>query len=183
MSSFDKILVLMGPAFRTREFSAALGKSAGYARLVLHRLKKRGELENLKRGWWAQPNALPEEVAAIISYPCYVSFQSALYGHGLTTQLPLKVQIVVSRKARKYAVFSTRVQEYRVPKQAFNGYDVRKGLPLATPEKAFADCLRLPRSCPAIILVEALPKLGEEKIRGYCSKRMLERLEKVRKQC
>ena len=183
MSSFDEALAAVAGkgAFSTAEFAALLGKSAGYARLVLHRLKVRKKIASVKRGWWAAPNALPEEAAAAVSFPCYVSFHSALYLRGLTTQIPSRIQLAVARKAKRYEAFGVRVQEYKAPAGAFAGFDSRKGFPLALPEKAFADCLRLPRACPEIILVEALPALDEEKIRRYCSKRMLERLEKLKK--
>jgi predicted transcriptional regulator of viral defense system len=184
MAYFDKTLSAFGKnVFSTREFTALLGKSAGYARLALHRLKARKKIVNVKRGWWAEPNALPEEAATAISFPCYVSFHSALYLHGATTQIPSLVQLAVARKARKYLVFGNAAREYRVPAAAFSGFDSRKDFPLASPEKAFADCLRLPRACPEIVLVEALSALDERKIRGYCarSRRMLERLEKIKK--
>src|SRR3989338_2493497 len=41
-------------AFRTREYAALVGNS-GYARVALHRLKNKGEIFLVKRGWWAFP--------------------------------------------------------------------------------------------------------------------------------
>ena len=182
----DVLKVLEKPAFRTSEFAAALaesGRSPGYARLALHRLGRKGKIIRVRRGWWALPESLPEEIACAMSAPCYVSFHSALYCHGLTTQIPSRIQLAVAaRKPRKYVVLGTLAQEYGIPKRFFRGYAVRSGQALALPEKAFADCLLLPRSCPDAILVEALPGIDGSKTRAYCNRRMLGRLKKIRRQ-
>ncbi|MDO8339620.1 MAG: hypothetical protein Q7T16_03100 [Candidatus Burarchaeum sp.] len=151
-------------AFRTREYAALLGKP-GYARLVLHRLHVKGKLRKVRNGWWAFPDALPESVACEISTPCYLSFFSALALHGLTTQMPRGIQLAVARKPKAYAVFGMRVKEFNVGKRRFGGFVQKEGLFLATPEKAFADCLLFPRACPQIVLYEALPEIDVEKVK------------------
>ena len=183
MTSINSILDKMRPAFRTVEFCGLQRKGSLYARQTLHRLKTRGKIIHIRRGWWAKPDALAETIAGIISYPGSLSFHSALYLHGLTTQIPRHIQIAVGRKARRYEVLDTQVQEYRLPKKMLGGFEVRDHMPLARAEKAFADCLRLPRACPDIILAEAFPKLDENKISAFCSGPMKRRLEKVRRLC
>ncbi len=159
----DKILSEMKKAgrstFRTREYAALLGKGS-YARLVLHRLNKKGEILPVKNGWWAFPDALAESVACAISSPSYVSFHSALSLHNVTTQIPRFIQLAVARNARQYRVFGTIVKEYRVKMGQFNNFSRKDGLFLATPEKAFADCLVVPRSCPNIVLSEAIGSIS-----------------------
>lgn len=179
MSAIDKALGAMRPVFRTREFAAAIQGGYPYARVALHRLKKAGRVKMAKRGWWAKYGALPIEAAAAISYPCYVSFHSALHAHGVTTQIPRAAQLAVCRKAKKYKALGEEAREYKLPKATFRGFDSRGGMPLAFPEKAFADCLRLPRACPLAVLLEALPNTDIGKIRAYCSRQMLSRLGKL----
>jgi len=152
-------------AFRTREYAAMLGKE-GYARLALHRLKNQGRITSVKNGWWAFPDALPEAVACEVSRPAYVSFHSALFLHGMTTQTPAKIQVAVARRTRTYPVFGLAVKEYKVGKDQFCGFLRKDGLLLATPEKAVADSLMAPRACPEIVLQEALEKTDAGKIRG-----------------
>jgi len=152
-------------AFRTREYAAMLGRK-GYARLVLHRLKTKGELVSVKNGWWAFPDSVPEAVACEISNPAYISFHSALYLHGMTTQTPRKIQIAVARKTRSYSVFRIPVKEYKVKRDQFSYFYRKEGILLATPEKAFADSLAIPRACPEIVLIEAAGKIDREKVRG-----------------
>jgi predicted transcriptional regulator of viral defense system len=170
----DKILEEMKKAgrqaFRTREYAALLGKP-DYARIVLHRLNKKGEIFKIKNGHWAFAEAQIEAIACEMSKPSYVSFHSALYLHRLTTQIPLKVQLAVARNAKKYRIKKEAVQEYRIPVLSFNHATIKNegGIIIATPEQAFADCLLIKRSCPAIILIEAKASIKIDEV-----KKMLE---------
>ncbi len=165
-------------AFRTREYASLLGKKA-YARLVLHRLKSRNEILPIKNGWWAFPDAMPEAVASDMSKPCYISFHSALYLHGLTTQSPKYIQIAVLRNAKKYNILGIEAKEYKV--KQFDSFYLKDGILLATAEKAFADCLLVPRACPDIILIEALGKIDLSKVRAMMTLMAKRRLTRVMK--
>lgn len=179
MATIDEVLGRMKPVFLAREFIAALGGKKDYAYVALNRLKQRGKIENVRRWWWAKDGATPEEIAAAISYPCYLSFHSALHVHGLTTQIPLFVQLAVCRKARKYGFAGGEAREYRVKKEEFGGFEIVEGIPVASAEKAFADCLRLPRACPSAILAEAMDGVDVWKVKKMCNRRMLKRLREV----
>ena len=179
MATINEAFGKMKPVFRAREFIAALGGRSEYAYVALNRLKKKGIIESATIGWWAKRGAAAEEIAAAISYPCYLSFHSALHAHGLTTQIPRFVQLAVCRKARKYGFASGETREYRVKKNEFSEFEVKEGVPIATPEKAFADCLRIPRACPAIILAEAMEKVNIWEVKKSCNKRMLNWLKEV----
>lgn len=152
-------------AFRTREYAALLGKG-GYGRLVLHRLKSKGELLSAKKGWLAFPGAIPEAVACEISNPCYVSFHSALFLHGLTTQTPRKVYVAVARRTRSYSLFGMEVVEVKVKKDRFNNFSRKDGVLLASPEKAVADCISAPRACPEAVVAEAAGRVDVEKVKS-----------------
>ncbi|MFH1221677.1 MAG: hypothetical protein V1492_01185 [Candidatus Micrarchaeota archaeon] len=166
-------------AFRTREYAGLLGKRS-YARLVLHRLKKKGEIMRVRNGWWAFSDSIPEAIACEISAPAYVSFHSALFLHGLTTQTPRNVQLAVTRNARKYRISGIEVREYKIGKMQFGDFYRKDSVLLANPEKAFADCLELPRSCPDIILQEAAGSVNLGKVKTFLvSKAALKRLQKV----
>jgi len=179
MSTIDVALNSMKPVFRAREFIAALGGRAAYAYVALHRLKRAKRIDGIRNGWWAKAGAAPEEIASAVSYPCYLSFHSALHVHGLTTQIPRFVQLAVRRKARKYGFAGGEAREYRVGE--FNGFEIKEGIPIASPEKAFSDCLRIPRACPNAILSEAMGKVDIWEVKKACNKRMLKRLKEVEK--
>jgi len=171
-------------AFRTREYAALLGKKV-YARLVLHRLKEKREIISIKNGWWAFPDAMPEAIACELSKPGYISFHSALSLHGLTTQSSRKVQIAVLRNAKKYKILGMEAKEYKIKKNQFNTFYRKDNLLLATPEKAFADCLLIPRACPDIVLTEALDKVDVSKLKSLITpiaEKRLKRLMRYAKQ-
>ncbi|MDO8554676.1 MAG: hypothetical protein Q7S22_07755 [Candidatus Micrarchaeota archaeon] len=178
----DEILTAMKnlgkAAFRTREYAALLGKKT-YARLVLHRSKEKGEITPVRNGWWAFPDAMPEAIACEMSKPCYISFHSALALHGLTTQSPRTVQIAVLRNAKKYKIFGMEAKEYKV--KQFNSFYRKDNILLATAEKAFADCLLIPRACPDIILIEALDKVDINKIKTMITRIAEKRLTRLMK--
>ncbi len=153
-------------AFRTREYSNLLSKGA-YARLVLHRLKLKNEIISIKNGWWAFADSSLEAIACEISKPAYVSFHSALFLHGLTTQVPRCIQIATTRKTKKYSVCNIKVIEFKIPKKSFNNFYSKNGVLLASKNKAFADCISLPRSCPDIILYEALDDITVDEVRSF----------------
>jgi len=166
-------------AFRTREYGALLGKR-GYARLALHRLKLREEIISVRNGWWAFPDSVPEAIACEVSTPCYVSFHSALFLHGLTTQVPRTIQLAVSRQARRYVIAGVEAKEYRIKKASFTGFQRKDALLLASPEKAVADSLNLPRACPDVVLAEAIRGIDKEIVEGMlvtaAAKKRLKRL-------
>ncbi len=165
-------------AFRSRELAALLGNK-NYTKIVLHRLKERGEVKMVKRGWWAFPDAMPQEIACQISRPSYVSFFSALNMHGLTTQIPGIVQLAVCRNAKSYEIKGEKVKEYKVKKRDFNNFVLNDGILLATPEKAFADCLNVPKTASKSILVEAIENIDLEKVKPLLSPSGLKRLKKL----
>lgn len=156
-------------AFRTREYAALLGKKA-YAGLVLHRLKLRGKLILVRKGIWAFPKSMPEAIACEISMPCYLSFHSALYLHSLTTQIPRTIQLAVTRNGRKYEMLGYKVKEYKIKRKLFKGFVSKDGLLIATPEKAFADSLNIPKACPEIILKEARNGVDIAIVKQFISK-------------
>lgn len=178
----DKILQAMKTtgktAFRTREYAALLGKPV-YARLVLHRLKIRGELIKVKNGWWAFPESMPEAIASEVSKPAYVSFHSALAMHKLTMQIPKYVQMAVTRRAKKYEISGMGIREYKIKNNEFGGFYRREGILLASPEKAFADSLNYPRACPEIVLIDALDKIDIEEVKKLINKKSEKRLKRL----
>jgi len=97
-------LVSTGAAvFTTREAAARLRVPNGHASVSLARLRAAGLLVRLRRGVWALPDrvdplALPECLTA--PFPAYVSLQSALYLHGMISQIPAVTYAVTLARTR-----------------------------------------------------------------------------------
>ncbi|MFH1247064.1 MAG: hypothetical protein V1644_01665 [Candidatus Micrarchaeota archaeon] len=167
-------------AFRSKEIAALLGNK-NYAKVALHRLKVRGEIRMVKRGWWAFADAMYAQIACEVSYPCYLSFCTALNMHGATTQIPRIIQVAVCRNASRYRVFDTQVQEYKVSKPQFVGFSRQDGLLIASKEKAFADCLNIPRASPKSVLIESITNVDLDKVKLFLTKEGKKRLKGVEK--
>ena len=122
-------------------------------------------------------------IASEISKPCYISFHSAIYLHGLTTQIPRKIQIAVIRRTRKYSILGMEAKEYKLKKGQFNGFYRKEGIMIADANKAFADSLNYPRACPDIVLIEALGSIDLKKldIRGTAKRRLRRLIKDARK--
>jgi predicted transcriptional regulator of viral defense system len=150
------------PAFTTREAAVRLRVPNGHASVSLARLQAAGLVVRLTRGLWAfrdrvDPLALPELLTA--SFPAYVSLQSALYLHGLVSQVPAVTYAVTLARTRRFTTPLGTVSVHHVQPGFFFGYeDVgASGGRLATPEKALVDFLYL---APARSrLFRALPEL------------------------
>lgn len=139
---------LDAPAFTTQDAAARLGVPPAHASVALGRLRRSGLLLRLRRGVWALPGrvdplALPELLTA--PFPAYVSLQSALYLHGMVSQVPALTYAVTLARTRRWRTPLGTVSLHHVEPSFFFGYEEagRAGGRLATPEKALVDVLYL----------------------------------------
>jgi len=148
--------------FHTSDGAAILGVRRAYASTILARLASAGQVIRLRRGVWALPNrvdplALPEYLTS--PFPAYVSLQSALYLHGMISQLPAVTYAVSLARTRRFRTPLGTVSVHHVQPAFFFGFEGAgpAGGRLATPEKALVDFLYL---APARSnLFRALPEL------------------------
>ena len=153
---------LDAPVFTTREAAARLRVPVGHASVSLARLGAAGQLVRLRRGVWAlpmrvDPLALPECLTA--PFPAYVSLQSALYLHGMVSQIPAVTYAVTLARTRRFVTPLGTVSLHHIQPALFFGYEDAgwAGGRLATPEKALVDFLYLTPARSR--LFRALPEL------------------------
>jgi predicted transcriptional regulator of viral defense system len=162
VDTLGAIASLDAPVFTTREAAARLGVPSGHASTSLARLRAAGLLLSLRRGVWALPGrvdslALPEFLTAPL--PAYVSLQSALYLHGMVSQVPPVTYAVTLARTRRFTTPLGTVSLHHVQPAFFFGYEDagRAGGRLATPEKALVDFLYLAPARSG--LFRALPEI------------------------
>ncbi len=156
-------LLKMGiPVFQTSDAAAYLDVKNAHASKLLARLAASGHLARLGRGRWGfkdriNPFALPEYLTA--PYPSYVSLQSALYHHGIISQIPSVLYAVSIARTRTYVTALGTVSVHHVNPSLFFGYQPAAKGPgkIARPEKALIDFLYL--SPARTRLFRALPEL------------------------
>jgi predicted transcriptional regulator of viral defense system len=150
------------PVFRTADVVGCLDIERTHASKLLARLAESGHLMRMKRGLWFFPDkvdllAVPGHLTA--PFPSYVSLQSALYYHGMISQIPNVIYAVSLARSRVYKTPVGIFSIHHVATSFFFGYDCvgASRVRIASPEKALLDFLYL--SSAKTKLFRSLPEL------------------------
>ncbi len=132
----------------TADAAALLKTGTPHASKIMSRLAEAGQLFRVKRGVWAfadriDPLQMPGAITAPL--PSYISLQTALYRHGIISQMPHVVYAVSPARTQRRDTSSGMVSIHHIDPAFFFGYEQvgAKGLLLAEPEKALLDLLYL----------------------------------------
>lgn len=136
------------PCFATREAAAYLNVTTVYASTILRRLAAAHRIVRLRRGRWLigegiDPFVVPEALTA--PTPTYISLQSALYYHGMISQIPAVTYAVSLTRTTRYKNAAGEFSLHHVAPEFFCGFELigRSMIKMATPEKALIDYLYL----------------------------------------
>jgi len=136
------------PVLTTEDAADRLGATRSAASRTLGRLAAQGLVLPIRHGLWSMdleldPLALPEYLTAPL--PAYVSLQSALFLHGLISQVPQVIYAVSLAATRRVSTTLGTFSIHRMAPEFFGGYrqDGTTQVKLATPEKALLDVLYL----------------------------------------
>ncbi len=128
-----------------------------------------------------------EKVAAQLYIPNYLSFESALARHGILNLIPHSLTFATTRKPRRYTLRNQDVEFRQISPRLFFGFEMKGGINIATPEKAFLDQVYfLSKGRASLDLEEinlkhlsfGLLKEYGERFPGYVRSRMAEILKK-----
>ncbi len=146
--AFARLKALGVPVFRTAEASAILHTSTGATHKTLMRLSEKKLVISIRKGLWAlgsaiDPIMLPEFLTA--PYSSYVSLQTALYLHGMISQIPQVIYAVSLARTQRIKTSVGQFSIHHINPEFFFGYNVvgENGIKLATPEKALLDIFYL----------------------------------------
>ncbi len=175
-----KLLALKIDVLQTSDAAAALNISIDHASQILRRLAKAGLFIPLARGKWAchkdiTPYELPEYLSS--PAPSYISVHSALYHHGMISQIPATIYAVSLSRTRKYKTPLGHISIHHIQPSFFFGFEILPGslAKIATAEKALLDFFYL--STARSYLFSALPEL--ELPKGFKTKEALKIIEKI----
>jgi predicted transcriptional regulator of viral defense system len=122
-----------------------LGRSKIAVRFLVHRLKKQGYIQSLKRGIYKlSDEQVPDLYLANKLYePSYVSLEFALSYHRVIPETVYEITSITPKTTRHFETLGKIYSYRRVKKSAFAGYTTakQKGFSffIADPEKAFVD--------------------------------------------
>jgi predicted transcriptional regulator of viral defense system len=147
-SALAHLRALRKPVVTTEEAALVLRAERSATTHTLKRLATAGLLKRIRHGLWAtdpnlDPLLLPEYLTA--PFPSYVSFQSALFFHGMVSQIPSVIYVASLAQTRTVRTSLGTYSIHRLAPSFFGGYETVKtsGVRLATPEKALLDTLYL----------------------------------------
>lgn len=185
IAALARLQRLEQPVLETGDIAVVLQVGRAHASKIAARLADEGHLLALRRGVWGLPGRLdPMGLAERLTapQPAYVSLQSALYHHGMISQIPSTIYAVSLARTRRYRTPMGVVSIHHLSPDFFFGYDTvgAKGIRMARPEKALLDVFYL---APARSrLFRGLPEV--EKPAGFSvaeARRMIARIPFVRR--
>ena len=116
-----------------------LGRSSLY--VALKRWVDGGVLERVSQGIYIPmgEKLSVEKIAAQLYLPNYLSFESALGRHGILNMIPYTLTFATTRKTKKFILREQGVEFRQISSDLFFGFEMKDGIHIATPEKAFLD--------------------------------------------
>lgn len=143
LTSYTNLREAGQPVMQTGEVARRLDIPESTAASLLGRLAQAGLITHVHHGLWAitpvSPLALPEQLTA--PFPSYVSFETALFQHGMIEQIPPRVTVASLGKPRVVRTPLGTFVIRQIPPRLFGGFEDRDGARLATPEKALFDTI------------------------------------------
>ncbi len=144
IEALARLRTLGAPLFHSRDIAALLRVTRFNAAQIADRLTKAGFLVKLARGTWALApvhNALAIAEHLTSPYPAYISLQSALYLHGMISQVPAVTYAVSLARTRRYPTVLGTFSIHHVEPDFFFGFalDEQGTAKIALPEKALVD--------------------------------------------
>ncbi len=109
--------------------------------VVLNRLVKKKTIIRLMRGFYTLNLSFldQEALACEILKPSYISFEYALWRHGMMNEVPARITLATTRQPRSYTLPNSVLEYSHLTPKLFFGYRIEKNILLAEKEKAFLD--------------------------------------------
>lgn len=159
------------PFYTIADLEKVTGLKRNSLYVALKRWVERGIIERAAQGIYLSTGSLIsiETLAAQLYLPNYLSFESALSGYGVLNLIPYTLTFATHRKTKRYLLQKQEVEFRQINRDLFFGFEMKNGIYLAPPEKAFLDQVYfLTRGKAAIDLNEIdTKKLSMKKLKNY----------------
>ena len=162
LAAHIKLSSLRQPLLNTSDASACLKITLVHASKILGRLTEGRLWTQLARNRWAlteqvDPLLIPEFLTA--PFPTYISLQTALYYHGMISQIPEVLYAISLTRTHKYTTPLGTFSIHHMTPNLFFGFKYfgKSQVKMATPEKALFDIFYL--SPVHTSLFKTLPEL------------------------
>jgi len=173
---YKKITELNIPVFSTTDMAVVLNVSNKYGSKLLTELSHEGFIFHICRNLWGIRGKTDPFI--ILDYlsspmPSYISLQSALYYHGIISQIPAIIYGISVAKTKQYKTAIGTYSLHHIDTDLFFGFDIvgENHIKMAQAEKALFDYFYL--KCTKNKLFYALPEVeipktfSWDKLTGY----------------
>ena len=145
---YTKLKELKLPIIQTKDVATYFNISINHANKLLSRIAETNQIIHIKYGSWIFPDTEPLILPSLLTdpFPSYISLQTALYYHGMISQIPSIIYAVSSARTHLYKTPIATVSIHHIQPSFFFGYETIKNnelLKIATPEKALLDIFYL----------------------------------------
>ncbi len=156
---------------------------------VSMRLSTMPHIKRVTRGIYYLDDASIQEIASNILFPSYVSLLSSFFLRGVTTQIPIEIQVVASVQHKIVEVEGYKIRFIKIKQSRLFGYSTLDGAMVADLEKGIVDSLYLNLYCDEVldIMRESRDVIDAKKLKEYAmrmeSKSTISRLGFVMERC
>jgi predicted transcriptional regulator of viral defense system len=185
IDAYSKLHQLNLPVFQTNDVAAYFNISINHANKILARLSDAKQIVHIKQGTWILPDTDSLLLPCFLTspFPVYISLQTALYYHGMISQIPAIIYAVSLARTRLYKTSIASVSVHHIQPAFFFGYDEINNnalLKMATPEKALLDIFYLSQTKSR--LFHTLPEVTLPKnFKLSAAKKMIDRIPSIRR--
>ncbi len=185
IEAYAALRQLNSPVLQTKDVAAYFKISVNHANKLLSRISQTRQILRIKQGTWVFPEIEPLILPTLLSnpFPAYVSLQTALYYHGMISQIPNTIYAVSVARSRVYRTPIATVSIHHLQPSFMFGYVEKNNnglLKIATPEKALLDLFYL--SSVKSRLFHTLPEVElPKKFNIKLAKHMIEKITSPRR--
>jgi predicted transcriptional regulator of viral defense system len=132
--------------FHINELALYLDQKKEVIQVELHRLTKKGILQRLANGYYANPFHQPslDEISMMLKKPSYISMETALNKHGILPQTVYTYTMITTDHSHQFKALHTVFEYHQIQPQYFFGYQTALDkIFIADPEKALLDLVYL----------------------------------------
>ena len=162
------------PFYSIADLEKITGLSRKSLYVTLKRLVDKGILEKIGPAIYRlfTAKAPVEKIAASLYVPNYLSFESLLSRDGILNLVPYSITFATTRKTRRITVMGRDIEFRQMKRGLFWGYEMKGGIYVAKPEKAFLDLIYLASKGLASLDVDELDikKLSLTKVKKFSRK-------------
>lgn len=158
---YSKLRQIEQPVIQTQDAANYLNVNIQHASKLLARLCAAKRMIHIARGSWAfhdiDPLIIPQYIT--LPFPSYISLQTALFFHGMVSQIPHIIYAASLARTRQYKMHIATISIHHIDPAFFFDFemDEKSGIFMATPEKALLDVFYL--SPAKSYLFHSLPEI------------------------